>query len=221
MRAIVTGSSRGLGKAISQRLAHEGYQLSLISRDGSMLQSNISQLPNSNLHKVIPFDLINDDLNTLGPEFEGCSVLINCAGMTNYSLLARTDIKEIEDTIRLNLTVPIILSKLAYKPMMKNKSTKIPVIINISSILSLPEYKLPGTSVYSASKSGLDAFTTSLSNEFKGKVRVNSILPGLIRGTDMGAKVKSDIESVDMEKVVEKVIDVITNNSNGETLVVK
>lgn len=221
MKAIVTGSSRGLGKAVAQRLADHGYQLSLIARNKSLLQSTISEMANSHVHKAVPFDLINGDLNELATEFQDCSVLVNCAGVTNHLLLARTDIKEIEDTIRLNLTVPIILSKLAYKPMIKNKAVS-PVIVNVSSILSLPEFKLPGTSVYSALKSGLDAFTSSLANEFKGNVRVNSILPGLIKDTDMGSRVKSDIESVDMNKVVDEIINVITNkNLNGETIIVK
>lgn len=218
-KAIITGASKGLGKEIAKSLALQGIHLTLISRDSELLQHNIEKLPDSYNHKYVPFDLINDDLNHLQTEFNNCSILINCAGITNHSLLYNLSQSEIEATLRLNLVVPIVLAKLAYKPMLRIKEFK-PVIINISSILALPQYSLPGTSVYAALKAGLNGFTKSLAHEFRGKVRVNSILPGLMRHTAMGSKVSANIEPVNISAVVDKVNEVINGSMNGESIIV-
>jgi 3-oxoacyl-[acyl-carrier protein] reductase len=149
--------------------------------------------------------------------------LINCAGITNHKLLPRLSDQDIITTLNLNLTAPILLSKMCFKPLLhSNKGSSFtPTIINISSILATSS-TIPGTSVYAASKAGLLGFTSSLAAELKGKIRVNSILPGLIQETNMGANANIDtIQKVSLEEVVKVTIDTILDESaNGKHVVV-
>ena len=97
-----------------------------------------------------------------------------------------------------------------------------PSILNVSSVLSLTEHVLPGTSVYAASKAGLLGFTKSLSNELKGRIRVNALLPGLVKETDMGMNVNSGLEQVSLDEVSNKAVQVLSDLSmNGECVVVE
>lgn len=229
--ALVTGASKGLGKALSHKLASMGCSVTLLSRNETMLKSVKENLPVQNdgqRHSYVACNLrdllriqsehcvpsLIDNLhNSLGNK----SIIINCAGVTNHSLLARLKVNEIIETIELNLTAPIILSKLAIKPLIKaNKGSPfVPVILNISSVLSLTGTYLPGTTAYAALKAGILGFTNSLAEEVRGKVRVNALLPGLIRDTEMGASVPltGDIKPVNLEKVVRKAIEIICDQS--------
>ncbi|KAK6197946.1 uncharacterized protein RJT21DRAFT_122762 [Scheffersomyces amazonensis] len=235
-KALVTGASRGLGKAISHKLASQGCSVLLVSRNEDLLRQQVKDLPQlstSQKHDFVSLDLNDliispDKKKHLSSYLGDVSILVNCAGVTNHSLLYRLEDSEIISTINLNLIAPILLSKLLYKPMLKlskesiNKSQPISQILNISSILSLTETNVPGTSVYSASKAGILGFTKSLSAEFKGKVRVNSILPGLIRDTDMGAGASSSLsdKSISLDHVVSKSMDILLDDSvNGQCII--
>ncbi|ODV78194.1 NAD(P)-binding protein [Suhomyces tanzawaensis NRRL Y-17324] len=237
-KALVTGASRGLGKAISHELASRGCSVVLLARNKHALRENLLQLPCNSPHQVhlyIDYDLLDVLQEPLDPriseELKGVSALVNCAGISNYVLLPRLMNKYIESTIALNLIAPIVLSKHAYMPMLKSASRiskapsgtlKRPVILNISSVLSLTDKTLAGTSVYAASKAGLLGFTTSLANELKGKVRVNALLPGLVPGTDMGASAHLDGElgAVTIEDVVKEVARIICDDTvNGECVI--
>lgn len=234
-KAIVTGGSKGLGFTLSKQLAQLGSSVTLVARNESLLKEKIQELPilkSCQSHQYVPMDLSHEDYNKLTPYFNECSMLINCAGVTNHNLLSKISNEEIISTINLNLITPIMLSKLIMKPMMltasrlkKNPLTdsiKIPLIVNISSVLGLSEYTVPGTSVYSASKAGLNGFTHSLSKELRGKIRVNSILPSLISDTDMGQNANVSIDCISKETVVQEVIKVIKDESiNGESIVVR
>lgn len=223
-RALITGGSRGLGKALSHKLAQNGASITLVARNAALLKETAATLPKpyNQHHRILPLDLLDlHKLNQLNSQvFEDVSILINCAGMTNHLLLSRTSPTEIANTINLNLTVPILLSKLAIKPMLKSKSEVKPVILNVSSILSSPDVMVPGTSVYSALKAGLNGFTKSISCELRQRIRVNSILPGLIAETDMGAGIKHEgVTPVSLDTVVQKCIEIIEDESiNGECI---
>lgn len=229
-RALVTGGSRGLGLAIAKAIASRGANVTLVARDEQLLSQVSRALPVISLNQV--HNYVGADLIKFGREDDGkitevmkdVSILINCAGKADHSLLARASKGSIADTIHLNLTVPILLSKLAVKQMLRIRSpanTK-PVIINISSILSVTGTMVPGTSVYAASKAGLLGFTTSLANELRGKIRVNAVLPGLVRETDMGRLFNIDdvVETCTLDDVARSVMELVENkNRNGECVV--
>lgn len=223
-KALVTGGLRGLGLAIAERLARHGAGVTLVARDAAALAQRAAALPvvgELQVHGFCAADLLqirsHADLSCLARQLQGISVLVNCAGMTNHSLLARTSAEQISDTIHLNLTVPIMMSRCAVREMMRFQSdTK--CIINISSVLSVTGEYAPGTSVYAASKAGLVGFTTSLAHELRGKVRVNAILPGLIRETDMGKlALLGHSTSCTLEQVTNEVMALVTPHctSNG------
>ncbi|KAK6460327.1 hypothetical protein DFJ63DRAFT_337699 [Scheffersomyces coipomensis] len=233
-KALITGASKGLGKAIANRLASEGCSLKLLSRNEDLLRHEINQLPiinPSQTHEYISFDLnqlasshSNARESGISELLNDVSILINCAGVTNHSLLYRMDESEILSTININLLAPVLLSRLAYKPMIRShsKTENIPQILNVSSVLSLTNTYVPGTSVYAASKAGLLGFTTALAAELKGKVRVNALLPGLIQETDMGtsANINDEVGSVTLDSVVSKAVGILSDESiNGQCII--
>lgn len=238
-KAVITGASKGLGLAIAKKLAHLGCSVNLIARNEDQLKQNIQDLPivNSNqIHSYIKYDLERlssaedvQDKSRIIEAFNGLSILVNCAGITNHTLLSRIKDESIISTINLNLIVPILMSKIACKPMLKvsSKSSKesiTPIILSISSVLSLTDRIVPGTSVYAALKAGILGFSQSLAAELKGRIRVNSILPGLIKETEMGlnSNVFGDhLHTIALKDVVNEVINIIENNSiNGQNIIV-
>lgn len=249
-KALVTGASKGLGYALSQRLAQLGCSVTLLARNEKLLKKNIDSLPvvaSDQSHRYIRCDLqelldkeeSNSNMrihNELMNSLTDISILVNCAGITNHRLLPRISRDEILSTVGLNLTAPIILSKLSCRTMMKvasksrasldPESFKKPIILNISSILSMTDNTLPGTAVYAALKAGLLGFTKSLAAELRGKIRVNSLLPGLIVGTQMGSNAMIDdsevkLKEVSLDEVVGKAIEIISNDSiNGQNVVI-
>ena len=244
-KAIITGASKGLGYALSHRLAQLGCSVTLIARNEKLLKTNVDALP-----VITPFqhhrymkcdlqDLVNNKLydrisGDLTNYLSDISILVNCAGITTHKLLPRISTAEIVSTVNLNLMAPIFLSRLSCRPMMKVASklrTDVvpgsfnkPIILNISSVLSMTDYTLPGTTVYAALKAGLVGFTKSLAAEFKGKIRVNALLPGLIDGTEMGTNAgiyNCELKSVMIDEVVNKAIEVISDDSiNGQNVLI-
>lgn len=220
--ALVTGGSRGIGLAISKKLAIEGAAVSLLARNETILQQSLLELATDHgqTHTYHSLDLTSlllrnpQDLNFGSP-----TILVNCAGVTNHSLLLRMTQEEIVNTINLNLTVPILLSQMVVKNMFRQKGSD-PTILNISSVLSMTEHFIPGTSVYAASKAGLLGFTKSLSKELRGKIRINALMPGLVKETDMGNKVMADINLVLVESVANEAIRILQDTKlNGECIV--
>ncbi|KAI5963883.1 hypothetical protein KGF57_001158 [Candida theae] len=223
--ALITGGSRGIGLAIAKKLANQGATITLLANNESVLKQSVKQLSSEydQQHAILSVDLLhlvqeNYNLSKLQDSFKSHSILVNCAGITTHTLLQRTTQKQITETINLNLTVPIILSQLCVKHMMRQRDQN-PSILNIASVLSLTHHLLPGTSVYAASKAGLLGFTKSLAHELKGRVRVNALLPALVKDTEMGKIVKGDLAEVSMDVVVNKAVEVLSELSvNGECI---
>lgn len=237
-KALITGASRGVGCELAKKLASLGCSVTLLARNETLLKENLKSLPqvsNHQQHNYIKYDLEeliktrkSSTMTRIEQELVNLSILINCAGITNHSLLSRTSPESIISTINLNLTVPILLSKLATKPMLKIAAKRkqdeiLPVIVNVSSVLSFTGKTVPGTSVYAALKAGILGFTESLASELKGRVRINTVVPGLIKETDMGqnATISGDnVPVVELSTVVSEVVEIIKNSTiNGQNLV--
>ncbi len=227
--ALITGGSRGLGLHIAKRLSQNGANIILLSRQGDILKHNIkhelSIISNNQQHHYIQCDL--SQLDSIGEclsssnILQKLNILINCAGISQNSLLFSTSSSSIQSIIDTNLTSSIILSQFLMKPLMRNSPSS---IINISSVLGLKGFR--GTSAYSASKAGLVGFTRALAVEMGSKgLRVNSISPGLIKETEMGQGLKFENvlnkDGVSMESVYQTVEYLLRNQSvTGQNLVV-
>lgn len=230
-RALVTGASRGIGLALSQRLATLGCSVTMLARDSDMLYDNISTLSKlkKQEHKFIGYDLMHlvqgkepDNHGFLVENLNESTILVNCAGLANYRLLPKLTNEAIVDTVGLNLIAPILLSKMAISPMLKLlKSLKVtPNIVNVSSLLSSLGVTISGTVPYCALKAGILGLTESLAAELNGKIRVNAVLPALVPETDMGKAASKNLPKVALDDVVEIFEKVVTDESvNGKFII--
>jgi 3-oxoacyl-[acyl-carrier protein] reductase len=181
---VVTGGSRGIGLAISQRLASAGYHVIAVARrESDELREATSEAVAQGrgvLH-FKAFDLSEVDaipafVKTLRDEFGAIYGLVNNAGIGTEGLLATMHNTEIEALVRLNVTSPIILTKYVVRQMMADGAGR---IINMSSIIASTGYN--GLSVYGATKAAATGFTRSLAREVgKLGITVNAIAPGFV-----------------------------------------
>lgn len=188
----VTGTSRGLGFAISEKLLGQGFAVVGISRSEGKIDSE------DYFHEI--FDLrqtheIHSFVKRLIGRYGIPYGLINNSGIGHSGILATQHDSEIADLLNVNLLAPILLTKYVSRKMMLRREGK---IINIASIIGTTGYN--ALSVYGATKSGLIGFTKSLSREVgKLGIIVNSVSPGYL-DTDMTTK----IDSGNREKIIRR-----------------
>ena len=181
---VVTGGSRGIGLAISRRIAAAGYNVIAVARrESDELREAIGEAVRQGrgvLH-FKAFDLSDIDaipafVKALRDEFGAIYGLVNNAGIGTEGLLATMHNSEIEALVRLNITSPIVLTKYVARHMMADGAGR---IINMSSIIATTGYN--GLSVYGASKAAASGFTRSLAREVgKLGITVNAIAPGFV-----------------------------------------
>jgi 3-oxoacyl-[acyl-carrier protein] reductase len=181
---LVTGGSRGIGLAISRRIAKAGYKVIAVARRESDELNNaireIEEGGDGGLH-FRAFDLSEIDaipafVKGLRDEFGPLYGLVNNAGMGTEGLLANMHNTEIEALVRLNITSPIVLTKYVVRHMMADGAGR---IVNMSSIIATTGYN--GLSVYGATKAAATGFTRSLAREVgRTGITVNAIAPGFV-----------------------------------------
>lgn len=191
MNCLVTGGSRGIGFSIAKKLASEGYNVTLAARNKDLLYTRCAELPvckESQVHNYWVLDM--RDLNAcLNFENSPCPpakyhAFVNSAGVSVPQLLATQPLSTIQEVLNTNLYAPIVLSKTLCRHMLRSRDTERRHLIYISSILAA--IGLPGSTIYSATKAGIEGFTKSLAKEVASKnIAVNCIAPGLAK-TDMG-----------------------------------
>ena len=178
--ALITGASRGIGKAIAIEMKNSGY--SVIGTSTS--QSGADELNQIGIHGYV-LDLssrnsIEQFWNKLNEDGFGISVLVNNAGITRDNIILRMTDEEWEDIMNVHLYGTFQLSKRALKMMLKSRWGR---IINISSASASIGNR--GQSNYAAAKAGVEAFTKSLAKEVgKRDITINAVAPGFIT-TDM------------------------------------
>jgi 3-oxoacyl-[acyl-carrier protein] reductase len=181
---LVTGGSRGIGLAISQRITAAGYNVIAVARrESDELRNAIGEAAAhgaGGLH-FRAFDLGDVDaipafLKRVRDEFGAIYGLVNNAGIGTEGLLATMHNSQIEALLRLNVLSPVILTKYVVRHMMADGAGR---IINMSSIIATTGYN--GLSVYGATKAAATGFTRSLAREVgKLGITVNAIAPGFM-----------------------------------------
>lgn len=199
--ALITGATRGIGKAIALKFAENGADIALNYRsENEALKTLVRELEDKGV-KVLPVQgdvSILEDANRIVKEtVEGLGkldILVNNAGITKDGLMVRMKEEDFDSVINTNLKGTFNTMKATSSIMMKKRSGK---IINISSVVGLVGNA--GQSNYSASKAGIIGLTKSIARELGGRgINVNAIAPGFIQ-TDMTGvlpdKLKESMES--------------------------
>jgi len=198
---IVTGASRGIGLAIANRLARDGFRVVAVARRDSEARAAIAaRLAQQGLGSLEfrPLDLsdaamIPAFVRELRRQFGPMYGLVNNVGLGTQGLLATMPDAEIQALISLNTVSPILLSKYVVRGMMAQGRGR---VINVCSIVASSGFN--GLSVYAATKASLIGFTKSLAREVgKLGITVNAIAPGFI-DTDM----TRGLEEPDRKRVI-------------------
>lgn len=189
---IITGASKGVGKACARLFAQKRMNLVLIARNKKNLAILSEELNLLTEVMIVPMDVGNQShcsalVEKVFSKFGSIDILINNAGYHARGLVENNKFEDLAMMIDINLKAPIVLSRLVL-PFMVNKNC---AIINVASLAG--RTPVPGSSVYSASKFGLRAFTYSLAAELRGRdIKIAVISPGPI---DTGF-ILDDIDSV-------------------------
>ncbi len=192
--ALITGASRGIGKAIAVKYAKEGCNIAFtdLFEDENMKATEAELIALGVKAKGYASDAGKFDdtervVNQVAEDFGRIDVLVNNAGITKDTLLMRMTEEQWDSVINVNLKSVFNFTKAVQKFMLKQRSGS---IINMSSVVGVNGNA--GQSNYSASKSGIIGFTKSVARELGSRgVRSNAIAPGFII-TEMTAKIPED-----------------------------
>jgi len=173
--ALVTGASRGIGRAIAEELARAGAQVVLGYRSGKQEAEELAAAIGG---RAIQADVASpDDARRLVEEAGNVDVLVNNAGLTRDGVLARMSDEDWRDVIETNLSSVFYTCRAVTRPMMKKRAG---AIVNVSSVVGV--HGNWGQSNYAASKAGIIGFTKSLARELGSRgVRANVVAPGYVK----------------------------------------
>lgn len=201
--ALVTGASRGIGKAIALALAENGAAVAVNYSSSEVSALEVAEIIRKNGGRAEIFkarvnveseveEIFTAVEKSLGP----VDILVNNAGITKDNLLMRMKTEEWDSVIDVNLKGAFLCTRRAVKGMMKNRYGK---IINISSVVGFAGNA--GQFNYSATKAGIIGMTKSAALECASRgIRVNAVAPGFIE-TDMTASLSDDVKAAYMEKI--------------------
>lgn len=192
--AIVTGASRGIGKAAALALANQGAKVVVnYARSSDAAEATVQEIVQTGGEAIaIQADVsqsaeVDNLIKATLDKFGRIDVLVNNAGITKDTLLLRMKPEQWQAVIDLNLTGVFLCTKAVSKTMLKQRSGR---IINIASVAG--QMGNPGQANYSAAKAGVIGFTKTVAKELANRgITVNAVAPGFIE-TDMTNDLKSD-----------------------------
>lgn len=202
-KALVTGSSRGIGRGIAETFIKNGCEVWGLCSKPSAGKEELESLAKENgtaFHEIYAdvgnAEQVTEVVKAALAESGGFDVLVNNAGITRDGLSFRMKKSDWDDVLRVNLTAAFVICQIVSSDMIRKRAGS---IINMSSIVGL--HGNGGQVNYAASKGGLIAYSKSLAAEVGGRgVRVNCIAPGFI-STDMTAVLKEDLQKAMVERI--------------------
>jgi 3-oxoacyl-[acyl-carrier protein] reductase len=177
--AVVTGSTRGIGRAVASALAESGARVAVVGRDREKAAAVASEIGNAAAGfacDVADTASVAQLIADVEKEFGGIDILVNNAGITRDNLVMRLKDEDWDAVMNANLRGAFAAIRAASRGMMKKRSGR---IINMASVVGLNGNK--GQANYAASKAGLIALTKSVAKELGSRnILVNAIAPGFI-----------------------------------------
>jgi 3-oxoacyl-[acyl-carrier protein] reductase len=197
--ALVTGGSRGIGRAIALRLGEQGCNVAVNYATRSDAADEVVAAIRAGGGNAIAIgadvsdvDAVDAMFEEIGATFEAPTIVVNNAGITRDDLMLRMSVEAFDEVIATNLRSAFLVTKAALRPMMRSKWGRVICIGSVSGIGGNP-----GQANYAASKAGLIGFAKSLAKEMGARgVTSNVVAPGFIQ-TDMTDELADDVrESV-------------------------
>lgn len=181
--AVVTGATRGIGRAVAERLAHDGFLVVVNYRGDQSLADEVCAAIGEAGGKAHPIQADITDADEVGNLIQGTmdqfgriDALINNAGITRDTLIMRMKEEDWDAVLETNLKGAFLCAKAVIRPMMRQRSG---TIINMTSVVGLVGNV--GQTNYSAAKAGLVGLTKSLAREVGSRgITVNAVAPGFI-----------------------------------------
>jgi 3-oxoacyl-[acyl-carrier protein] reductase len=200
--ALVTGASRGLGKAIAIALAAEGASIAAVARSEEALKETLETIrATGGTAEPYALDVADDKtveaaVEKIAVRFGRVDILVNNAGVTRDGLLMRMKSEDWDAVINTNLKGAFHLTKQVGRLMVRQRAGR---IINISSVIGLMGNA--GQANYAASKAGLIGFSKSVAREFASRnITCNVVCPGFIE-TDMTRGLGDDLRKKLLERI--------------------
>jgi 3-oxoacyl-[acyl-carrier protein] reductase len=201
--ALITGASRGIGKAIALLFAREGADIAITNIvDDDEFRNAVQEInacgvkTKGYVSNASKYDDSQNVINEIVKDFARIDILVNNAGITKDTLLMRMSEEQWDAVITVNLKSVFNLTKAVIPVMLKQKSGS---IINMSSVVGVSGNA--GQSNYSASKAGIIGFTKSVAKEVGSRnIRCNAIAPGFIM-TEMTEKLPDNVKEEWITKI--------------------
>jgi 3-oxoacyl-[acyl-carrier protein] reductase len=200
--AIVTGASRGLGKAIALALAAEGASIAAVARSEEALRETLEAIrATGGVAEPYALDVadgaaVEAAVEKIAARFQHVDILVNNAGVTRDGLLMRMKSDDWDAVIDTNLKGAFHLTKQVGRLMVKQRAGR---IVNISSVIGLMGNA--GQANYAASKAGLIGFSKSVAREFASRnITCNAVCPGFIE-TDMTRGLGEDMRKKLLDRI--------------------
>jgi 3-oxoacyl-[acyl-carrier protein] reductase len=200
--AIVTGASRGIGRAIAERLARDGRHVVLVARSADGLAATDAAIKAAGGScEIRPCDMA--DFAAVQALVDGVAethgrldILVNNAGITRDTLLMRMTDEQWDEVLNVNLRSIFVACRAAIRPMMRGKFGR---IVNIGSVSGLSGNS--GQANYAAAKAGLVGFTKTIAKEMGAKgITANVVAPGFIE-TDMTHVLGDAVKSAFLQNI--------------------
>ena len=201
--SLITGSTRGIGRAIAEKLASAGSTVIITGRDKNRADEVAKEIKEKFSVETLGLSMdvgnpesVKKAFDEINKAFGGVDILVNNAGITKDKLFMRMTLNDWEEVIRTNLTGAFLVTQQAIKKMLKQRWGR---IINISSVVGF--IGNAGQTNYASTKAGLIGFTKSLAKELAPRnILVNAVAPGFIE-TDMTAALSEDIRERYKEQI--------------------